>query len=64
MLDHDYSSQIKRLGIPDRIVEYGEQLELHKECGFDPEGIAQAVREILGREKATHSNNIVTITMN
>ncbi|MFY7826455.1 MAG: 1-deoxy-D-xylulose-5-phosphate synthase [Flectobacillus sp.] len=64
MLDHDYSSQIKRLGIPDRIVEHGEQLELHKECGFDPEGIAQAVREILGREKATHSNNIVTITMN
>jgi 1-deoxy-D-xylulose-5-phosphate synthase len=64
MLDHDYSAQIKRLGIPDRIVEHGEQIELHKECGFDPEGIAQAVRDILGREKVVHSSNIVNLTMN
>ena len=47
MLDHDYSAKIKRLGIPDAIIEHGEQLELHKECGFDPEGIAQAVREMI-----------------
>ena len=64
MLDHDYSAQIKRLGIPDRIVEHGEQIELHRECGFDPEGIAQAVRDILGREKVVHSSNIVNLTMN
>lgn len=64
MLDHDYSAQIKRLGIPDRIVEHGEQIELHKECGFDPEGIAQAVRDILGREKVVYSSNIVNLTMN
>ncbi|MDI9877566.1 MULTISPECIES: 1-deoxy-D-xylulose-5-phosphate synthase [Bacteroidota] len=64
MLDHDYSAQIKRLGIPDRIVEHGEQIELHKECGFDPEGIAQAVRDILGREKVVHSSNVVNLTMN
>lgn len=64
MLDHHYSAQIKRLGIPDRIVEHGEQIELHKECGFDPEGIAQAVRDILGREKVVHSSNVVNLTMN
>lgn len=48
MVDHQYQAQIKRLGIPDRVVEHGEQIELHRECGFDPEGIAQAVREMVG----------------
>jgi 1-deoxy-D-xylulose-5-phosphate synthase len=48
MLDNGYNAELRRLGIPDRIVEHGEQLELHRECGFDPEGIAQAVREMTG----------------
>jgi 1-deoxy-D-xylulose-5-phosphate synthase len=47
MLDNGYMAQIKRLGIPDKIIEHGEQMELHRECGFDPEGIAQAVRQLL-----------------
>ncbi len=46
--DHGYQAQVRRLGIPDRVVEHGEQLELHRECGFDPEGIATAVRELAG----------------
>ncbi len=46
MMDHDYQAQVKRLGIPDRVVEHGEQIELHKECGFDPEGIAETVRSM------------------
>jgi 1-deoxy-D-xylulose-5-phosphate synthase len=45
--DHGYDAKIKRLGIPDRIVEHGEQIELHRECGFDPEGIARTVRKML-----------------
>ena len=45
--DHGYDARIKRLGIPDRIVEHGEQIELHRECGFDPEGIARAARKML-----------------
>ena len=36
----------KRLGIPDRVVEHGTQDQLYKECGFDTEGIAKAVREM------------------
>jgi 1-deoxy-D-xylulose-5-phosphate synthase len=48
MADNNYSSRLKRLGIPDRIVEHGEQIQLHHECGFDPEGIAQAVRLMVG----------------
>ena len=46
MMDNGYQAQVKRLGIPDKIVEHGEQIELHRECGFDPEGIADAVREL------------------
>ncbi|MFC0262489.1 1-deoxy-D-xylulose-5-phosphate synthase [Fontibacter flavus] len=44
MVDHGYQAQVKRLGIPDAIIEHGEQIELHRECGFDPEAIANAVR--------------------
>jgi 1-deoxy-D-xylulose-5-phosphate synthase len=47
MADHNYSCEVKRLGIPDRIVEHGEQIELHKECGFDPDGIERTVIELL-----------------
>ncbi len=47
MADHNYHVEIKRLGIPDKIVEHGEQFELHKECGFDADGIEKSVLEIL-----------------
>ena len=47
MADHNYNSSVKRLGIPDRIVEHGEQIDLHHESGFDPEGIMKAVIELL-----------------
>ncbi|MCS4433799.1 1-deoxy-D-xylulose-5-phosphate synthase [Aquiflexum gelatinilyticum] len=46
MVDNSYQAQVKRLGIPDRVVEHGEQIELHRECGFDPEGIANAVKQM------------------
>ena len=42
MADNGYASKVTRLGIPDLVIEHGSQLELHKECGFDPEGIADA----------------------
>jgi 1-deoxy-D-xylulose-5-phosphate synthase len=47
MVDQGYSAQVKRLGIPDEVVEHGEQFELHQECGFDPEGIANAVKSLI-----------------
>jgi 1-deoxy-D-xylulose-5-phosphate synthase len=52
MADKGYHAQVKRLGIPDEIIEHGEQIELHRECGFDPEGIADAVRSLSKIEKA------------
>jgi 1-deoxy-D-xylulose-5-phosphate synthase len=64
MLDNNYSAQIKRLGIPDRVVEHGEQIELHHECGFDPEGIAESVRAILGTKKMRLKTEETTLIMN
>ena len=52
MVDHGYQAKLERLGIPDRMVEHGTQLELHKECGFDPQGIYQAAVKILEIEIA------------
>ncbi len=49
MADHHYQSEVKRLGIPDRIIEHGEQIELQHECGFDPQGIEQAVLFMMER---------------
>jgi 1-deoxy-D-xylulose-5-phosphate synthase len=47
MADHHYRGEVRRLGIPDRFVEHGEQIELHRECGFDPDGIVKTVVEML-----------------
>ncbi|MFT7333316.1 MAG: 1-deoxy-D-xylulose-5-phosphate synthase [Sphingobacteriales bacterium] len=50
MADNGYSSKVTRLGIPDLFIEHGSQLELHKECGFDPEGIANAAMALLNKK--------------
>ena len=57
MIDNHYFVQVQRLGIPDRIVEHGEQIELHRECNFHPEGIEKHVRALLTpkAEKLAHS---------
>ena len=40
--DNDYHPVVKRLGIPDRIVEHGDQPQLHRECEYDAEAIKNA----------------------
>lgn len=52
MSDKGYQAQVKRLGIPDAVIEHGEQMELHRECGFDPKGIVNAVRSLSEVAKA------------
>ena len=49
MCDHNYSAQIKRLGIPDRFIEHGTQTELYMECGFDKQGIFDAAMDLLAQ---------------
>jgi 1-deoxy-D-xylulose-5-phosphate synthase len=47
MADHGYSAEVRRLGIPDSVIEHGEQSELQRDCGFDADGIEKAVCEML-----------------
>jgi 1-deoxy-D-xylulose-5-phosphate synthase len=47
MATNNYSAEVKLLGIPDRLVEHGQPKELHRECGYDAEGIANTVRFML-----------------
>ncbi|MEO8172502.1 MAG: 1-deoxy-D-xylulose-5-phosphate synthase [Sediminibacterium sp.] len=54
MSKHNYQAEVKILGIPDRLVEHGSPKELHRECEYDAQGIADAVRELL-KEKVTAS---------
>jgi 1-deoxy-D-xylulose-5-phosphate synthase len=47
MAANGYKADVKILGIPDRIVEHGSPKELHRECGYDAQGIADAVRDLV-----------------
>jgi len=51
MADHDYVAQVKRMGMPDRTIDHGSQLELHTECGYHPAGIIEEVIKLLSAKK-------------
>jgi 1-deoxy-D-xylulose-5-phosphate synthase len=43
MADNQYNARVIRLGIPDEVIEHGEQPELWQECGYDVKAIIEAV---------------------
>lgn len=47
MAEHGYHAQVVRLGVPDEVIEHGEPHELHRLCGYDAQGIAEAVRSLV-----------------
>ncbi len=58
MVDNRYTNQLIRLGIPDSLIEHGEQAELYHLCGIDSVGIAQKIEELYQvkpAQKAVHS---------
>ena len=55
MTDNGYNSQVKRLGIPDSIVEHGEPAELYQECGIDTPSIVAASMEFMQRQSRVAS---------
>jgi len=57
MIAHKYAATIKMLGIPDHYIEHGSLKELHRECGYDANGIADAVREMM-REKISVTEKV------
>ena len=53
MADNNYNAQVKRLGIPDKFIEHGEQKELYIECNYDADSIVKTVIEMVGVKKNT-----------
>jgi len=47
MADQDYQAKVVRLGIPDEVVEHGEQGELWKICGYDAYSIASEAKKLV-----------------
>lgn len=45
--EHNYTPEVKMLGIPDSIVEHGKPEELHRECGYDAQGIVETVKKMV-----------------
>jgi 1-deoxy-D-xylulose-5-phosphate synthase len=45
MADHHYKANVIRLGIPDEVIEHGEQPELWAICGYDKNSIINAVKK-------------------
>ncbi|MFT6747298.1 MAG: 1-deoxy-D-xylulose-5-phosphate synthase [Glaciecola sp.] len=56
MVDNGYSSQITRLGIPDRFIEHGTQEELHSECLYDTKNIVATILKLCPKEKSKSLN--------
>ncbi len=52
MAENNYHASVKRLGIPDAIVEHGEQKELWAECEYDASAILKTALELVGIKKA------------
>ena len=57
MSRHNYTCAVTLLGIPDRIVEHGTLKELHRECGYDAQAIADAAR-IMMKDKVRSTVSI------
>ncbi len=52
MADNAYTAMVTRLGMPDRVVEHGEQTELYNECEFDDLAIQKAVKTLVSTKGA------------
>jgi 1-deoxy-D-xylulose-5-phosphate synthase len=46
MQQHNYSAQVKILGIPDRLIEHGTPKQLYAECAYDANAIKNAIVEM------------------
>ena len=47
MAENGYNAEVRMLGIPDRLVEHGTLKELHRECGYDAQGIEETAKEMM-----------------
>jgi 1-deoxy-D-xylulose-5-phosphate synthase len=47
MAQHGYKNDLQMLGMPDHIIEHGEQDELYQECGYDADSMVKAACTLL-----------------
>ncbi|ATL46935.1 1-deoxy-D-xylulose-5-phosphate synthase [Chitinophaga caeni] len=59
MAQNNYMAQVKMLGVPDDFIEHGKPAELHRLCGYDAQGIAKAVREMLKNKVTVNATTTV-----
>lgn len=55
MAAHQYKADLRMLGIPDRLVEHGTLKQLHRECGYDVQGIEETAREVMEVQLTTNN---------
>jgi 1-deoxy-D-xylulose-5-phosphate synthase len=47
MAGNNYTSKVRVLGIPDRVIEHGTQDQLYSECGYDADAITASALELI-----------------
>jgi 1-deoxy-D-xylulose-5-phosphate synthase len=50
MMEHGYYRPVKRMGIPDEVIEQGDQPDLWRHVGIDAQGIRATVLDWIGAE--------------
>ena len=58
MAEHHYTNELRIMGIPDRLVEHGTLKELHRECEYDAQSIAEEVRDMMKDKTAVELQSI------
>ena len=48
LAEHGVDLPVRRIGVPDRVIEHGSPAEVLAEIGLDVDGIERAARELLG----------------
>ena len=63
MAENSYHLEVKLLGIPDKVIEHGEQPQLYKECGYDANAIENTIFSLL-KINPTETKEFVQIFKN
>ncbi len=58
MVENSYYAEMKRLGIPDEVIEHGDPAEQQQYCGFDKAGILKAVENMLQTNLAPEDSGV------
>jgi len=50
MADHQYNTQVRRIGIPDKFIDHGTTEELYRDYGLDQQGIYKTVKAFIHKD--------------